>query len=390
MRGGIRVLGTLLVGIIALASNGQAAAGEVPGVTKDSITFGTWMPLTGPAADAGFAGRAVEAHFNFINDTQGGVHGRKLKLLIEDTQGNPQKTVAAAKKLVEQDQVFAVISGFGTDANLAVMDYLIERGVPHVAPMTPSARLTRPPQRLIFGWEPDVRGVAGVLTRYGVETLKKPTYAVVSWKGSAPENLAATRDAVQKRGGRVVAEVPYEFVDQAFSDEVRELKASGAEAVIGWALAHQAAGLLKAAKQIGYEPAWLWFGAAGHETIWKLSDNLVEGSYFQQFLPREDDERDPIIREYRAQLPKYGPGQPFTDVGRYGWGKARLVVEALRRAGPDLTRDRLIAALETFRDWRDLATVTYTPTDRRGTRLVWIEQARGGKMVQVSDPITPD
>lgn len=368
-----------------------APAKQVPGVTKDSIAFGTWMPLTGPAAQWGIIGRSIEAYFKFINETQGGVHGRKLQLIIEDDQYQPSKTVAAVKKMVEQDKVFGFVGGLGTPNGTAVLDYIIQNGVPHIAPSTGSVKWSTPPKKLYIAWQLNYGTEAGVLTKYGVETLKKKKFAVFYQNDDyGREGLEGAREYLKKRGAELVAEVSYNTTDADVSAQALKLKQSGAEAVLGWPTVKHAALMVKEAKKIGYDPVWLWSGTVNDPTIMGLSDNLAEGNYFIGWLPNHEDESNPIVREFRTHFPKYAPGQPLTKFGVYGWGQGRLLVEALKRAGPDLDRDKLMAAFETFKDWPDLVTVTYTATDRRGATKGWIEQAKGGKIVKITDPIAAD
>lgn len=399
MRQRIRVRYVLSVGVLvaALAAAGTdvarraEAAHPVPGVTKDTITLGTWMPLTGPAAQWGIIGRSIEAYFTYVNETQGGVHGRKLRLVIEDDQYQPSRTVAAVKKMVEQDGVFAFVAGLGTPNGTAVMPYLLDKGVPHIAPSTGSARWSTPPKRLYVAWQLNYPTEASILTKYGVETLKKRRFAVFYQNDDyGREGLEGAREYLKRRGVELVAEVAYNTTDTDLSAQALKLKQSAAEAVLAWPTVKHAAMLTKETKKIGFEPVWLWSGTVNDPTVVKLSDGQVEGHYFIGWLPSSDDEANPIVREFRATFPKYAPGQPITKFGVYGWGQARLVVEALRRAGPDVDRERLIAAVETFKDWQDVVTLTYTATDRRGATKAWIEQARGGRIVKLTEPIAAD
>ena len=94
----------------------------VPGVTDDEIILGTHTSLTGPIAVYSLIPNATKAYFDFINETEGGVHGRKIKFLMEDDAYSPPKTVDLVRKLVEQDQIFAILEGLGTPTHLQVID----------------------------------------------------------------------------------------------------------------------------------------------------------------------------------------------------------------------------------------------------------------------------
>ncbi len=103
---------------------------EVPGVTDDEIVLGTHTSLTGPIAVYSQVPNTTKAYFDFINETKGGVNGRKITYLLEDDAYSPPKAVDLVRKLVEQDQIFALLNGLGTPTHLQVVDYLQEKGVP--------------------------------------------------------------------------------------------------------------------------------------------------------------------------------------------------------------------------------------------------------------------
>jgi branched-chain amino acid transport system substrate-binding protein len=115
----------------------------VPGVTDTEIVLGSWGPQDGPAGAYGVIDRAVAAYFKMANE-QGGINGRTVRFIYENDSYQPAKTVAAVKKLVEEDKVFALVAGLGTAQNLAVMDYLIQNNVPNVAPATGSTAMAVP------------------------------------------------------------------------------------------------------------------------------------------------------------------------------------------------------------------------------------------------------
>ena len=129
----------VLAAVLLMAACGDDKE-EVPGVTDDEILLGTHTSLTGPAAVYSQIANTTKAYFDYVNDKKGGVNGRKIKFLVEDDAYSPPKTVDLVRKLVEQDQIFALLNGLGTATHLQVVDYLQERGVPDlfVPPALPS------------------------------------------------------------------------------------------------------------------------------------------------------------------------------------------------------------------------------------------------------------
>lgn len=132
-----------------------ATSGGTTGVSDTEIKLGTHMPLSqSPAAAYAIIADGMRAYFDYINDTQGGVHGREITLLIGNDHYSPEDAVEVVRRLVEQNQVFAIISGLGDATHLAVADYLEERGVPDLFIASGLARWTDPVVRTRFGGNP--------------------------------------------------------------------------------------------------------------------------------------------------------------------------------------------------------------------------------------------
>lgn len=370
----------------AAAGSGAPAASPVavPGVNADTVTFGSWGPITGPAAAWGPAVTAIGVYFDYVNEKEGGIHGRKLKLVIEDDQYQPSKTVAAVKKMVEQDQVFAFVGGVGTATGSAVMDDLVKEQIPVVAPGTGSGKWSIPLKKNYFAWYFSYRSEAIILTRYAVDTLGKKQLAVFYQNDDfGREGLQGVKDTVTDAGGTLVAEVSYNPSDSDLSAQALKLKQSGAEAVLSWPTVKHAAALINEAASIGYHPTWLFTNPVAEPSLVTLTNGDAEGAYFAASLPSVEDTDNPVVREWREVVGKAGLNP--TNMALIGWANARVAVEGLRRAGPNLTRDSYIKALETMKDWNDVARVSYTPEDHRGVSVGWVTQLQNGKFVKVSD-----
>ena len=134
---------------------GEEDTANVPGVTQDRILLGTHTPLTGSVAVYSPISRAVNAYFQYVNQEQSGVHGRRIEYLIEDDAYSPPQTVQVVTKLVEQDQIFAMLNGLGTPTHEAVLDYLEESGVPDMYIASGATKWTEPLRKTVFGFQPD-------------------------------------------------------------------------------------------------------------------------------------------------------------------------------------------------------------------------------------------
>ena len=375
------------------ATTAPAAKQAVPGVSESEVLLGTWMPLTGPASAWGVVGRTYEAYFAMVND-RGGIHGRKVRVIVEDDSYSPAKTVPLVKKMVEQDRVFAFLGGLGTPSGTAVLDYIVQNRVPHIAPSTGASIWSEPPKPGYYAWQINYKTEARILARYGVETLKLKKYAIFYQNDDyGKEGLGEAKVQVPRRGGELVGEVAYNVTDTDYSAHALKLKESGAEAVLTWPSVRQFASLLKETWKIGYKPVWLNSATVNDPSLIRLAPEEVQGAYFVTYLPDPNDPANadiPAIKEWRENLPKYNKDLPLSNFTLYGWGQGRLMRELLNRAGRDLTREGLEKAAQSLKNWQDLATVTYSETDRRGITVGWMSQAKGENTVKVSDPISSD
>jgi ABC-type branched-subunit amino acid transport system substrate-binding protein len=377
------------------SGGGQAQGGkDTTGVTDSEITVGMWVPLSGNAASL-YApiGKAHEAFFKMVNE-QGGINGRKIKYIQEDDQYDPSKTVPLVKKMVEEDKVFAFLGGLGTPNGVAVQDYIIQNHVPHIAPSSGSSKWSLPPKPGYYAWQLNYTTEADILVKYGVDTLGKKKLAIFYQNDDfGKEGYNEAKAKLQARGIELAAEVPYNTQDTDYSAYALKLQQSGADAVLTWAVPAPFASLMKEAGKIGFKPTWLNSSVVNDASVRKLASDEQQGAYFVAWLPNPDDPANadnPAIKDWRENLPKYGPDVPMNNFSLTGWGQARLFKEVLTRAGKDLSRESLEQAADSLTNWKDLVTVTWTPTDRRGVTEGWMEQLQGETTVKITDIIKGD
>ena len=376
------------------ASQAQPAAQpdkDTTGVTDAEVVVGMWVPLSGSAASL-YApiGKAHEAFFKMVNE-QGGINGRKVRYIQEDDQYDPAKTVPLVKKMVEEDHVFAFLGGLGTPNGVAVLDYITQHHVLHVAPSTGSSKWSDPVQPGYYAWQISYKTEARILSKYGGEMLGKKKFAIFYQNDDfGKEGFNEAKAQLPKSGGEIVAEVAYNTNDTDYSAHALKLQQSGADAVLTWAVPGPFGSLMKEAGKIGFKPIWLNSAVVNDASVLKLAQDEQQGAYFVGWLPSPDDPANadnPAIKEWRENQPKYGPDVPLNRFALIGWGQARLFREILTRAGRDVSRQSFEQAAQGLKDWRDLTTVTYTATDRRGTTEGWIEQAQGDHTVKITDII---
>jgi branched-chain amino acid transport system substrate-binding protein len=242
-----------------------------------------------------------------------------------------------------------------------------------------------------YAWQLNYKTEARILAKYGIETLGKKKFAILYQNDDfGKEGYNEAKAALAKRGGEVVAEVPYNTSDTDYSAHALKLQQSGADAVLTWAVPGPFGSLMKEAGKIGFKPTWLNSSVVNDQSVLKLAQDEQQGAYFVAWEPNPTDPANadnPAIKEWRENLPKYGPDVPLNNFSLVGWGQARLFREILTRAGRDLSRQSLEQAAQNLKDWKDLTTVTYSATDRRGVTEGWIEQAQGDHTVKITDVI---
>jgi len=336
-----------LVLIVGLATSAFAAD---PGVTKDKIIIGANLPLqSGFAAGAKQLRDGADAYFEYINDA-GGIHGRKIERLVENDSYNPQQAVAVVKKLVDRDGVFAIVSTIGTSTNLAILPFLVQRGVPFINPGGGDDRLNRPTDRIIFAWVPPGTINGMDMLNYALDTLKAKRVGIFYQNdkfGKDPRDGVV--EGLAKRGMKPVGEATYIPSDVDVSAQVIALKRADADIVIMACIPKPGSLFLIEAQKLGWKPQFLGMNTMADPITPGLAGSALDGMYINFFTAVETME-NPELKKANEILAKYRPDTKPGYWSYLGMSGAIVFVEGAKRAGRDLTRDKLIAAIETFKD----------------------------------------
>jgi ABC-type branched-subunit amino acid transport system substrate-binding protein len=382
----------LVIAALSAISVAPPASAE-PGVSADTITIGQWGPQTGPAALWGSVARGTETYFKMLND-EGGINGRKLKLVIRDDAYMPAKTKAVVKELLDDFKVFAFVGGVGTATGMAVKDLITEQKAPWVGMATGSSHFYSPPNPYVFALYPQYAGEAAVLTKYALDTLKKTKIAVLYQNDDyGKEGLKGVESVLSARGLAAVEKVSVEVLDRDLSSQVMKLKASGADAVVLWVLPTHAAIALGAARKVGFTPQWISSSTLSDAPLmYKLTEGAWDGVVFGSFLELPDSD-SPLMTKYREAHKKY------TDPAKERWGVffyagfafAEPLVEALKKAGKEPTREGFVKAMETLKGFKGImGPVTFSPGKRQGMNSVFVSKCEKGKAVKLTDWIEMD
>ncbi|WP_199423348.1 ABC transporter substrate-binding protein [Actinotalea solisilvae] len=321
-----------------------------PGVTDLEVVVGSHHPLTGPAAE-GYAtiATATSAYFAYLN-AQGGVNGRQIRYVVMDDGYNPAETPAVAVELVENQQVFAMLNGLGTQTHAAVLDYLHLEGVPDLFVASGSPMFNQPDvYPATFGYNVDYLVESKVLATYGAETFPGKRACLLGQDDDLGTDFRA--GLVQVLGeGALAAEQTYSVASTDLVTQVGTLRAAGCEVVYLAAINAFSAIALGTAAQMGYHPQWIAASTGGdYSTVSAyLGDAgplLLEGYVSANFLPPHDASGDAWTELFRQVHAEYMPEMPFNGMVVYGMSVAYLFAEALAHAGDDPTRESLLAAV---------------------------------------------
>jgi ABC-type branched-subunit amino acid transport system substrate-binding protein len=372
----------LMVPALALAETG---------VTDTEITIGMSTPLSGPAALWGTTAAGAKAWADYINE-QGGVHGRKIKVIIKDDGYNPTRSMANLQEM--KGDVFTVLALLGSAPCNASKDFFPEMGIPLILPLGNVRIYANQPkekQKFYFQAYPDYEDEARYLTNYGTDNLKTKTIALFYQNDDfGHQAKAGVEDAIKASGkAKLVAAVPYEATERALSTHALKMKESGADTAIIYGTPTHTAGIVKEMAKAGYKPTILTNFTVADPIMFKLAGEVWEGVYValpgQMSTPGFDKEADVVAEK----LLKYDPslkGKEYLAI--FGAVSMMHLVKGLENAGKDLTREKLIAGMEQIKDWKPEgmgAPTTYTPERHHGLNASRMSIAQGGGYKPLTD-----
>ncbi len=322
-----------------------AQAPESPGVTADRVLFGQSAAFNGPAAELGRGMRlGIEAAFAEVNEA-GGVDGRQLELRSLDDGYEPEGAIRNTRRLIEEEGVFALIGGVGTPTSRSAVPVAAEAGVPYVAPFTGAGFLRDEPNvvNLRASYAQETEEMVARLT----EDLGIDRIAVVIQNDSfGRAGLAGVRAAFARRDMSPVAIGVYPRNTTAVKTALVDLELERPAAVIVVGAYQPVATLVGWARRIGLDPVFMTLSFVGSNALAGELGGRGEGVYVTQVVPFPTGNRPPIAVSYRRALEASAPDAEPGFVSFEGYLAGRLAIEALRLAGPEVSRERFVEALQ--------------------------------------------
>jgi branched-chain amino acid transport system substrate-binding protein len=382
-------IGILVALILTIPVSGNTA--EVHGVTDTEVVVGITTPLSGPAALWGMTGLGAKAWADHIN-AQGGIHGRKIKVVLKDDGYNPAKAMANLRQM--KGEVFAVCGLLGTAIVNASKDFFAQNNIPLITAYGDVRIWTRvSPKSLKYAFitYPDYEDEGHYLTAYAVKNLGSKKVAVFYQNDDYGKmGLEGVKKGLAATGGRakLVSAVPVEVTERALSTHALKLKESGADTLIMYVTPTHGAIITKTMAKVGFKPNKVLASFPLADAImYKIAGPTWEGTYVG--IPGNVDlpGSDPAADRVAEILVKYNPKlKASTFLALFGAASMMQLAEGLQNAGPDLTPESMIAGMEKIKDWKPEnlgARITYGPDRRQGNNAIRLGQARGGKIVGV-------
>ncbi|MCO4855632.1 ABC transporter substrate-binding protein [Herbaspirillum sp. WGmk3] len=336
--------GRLALGVACGLHAAQAAEN---GVSPQEIVLGQSAPFTGPAAEVGRDFQeGARSYFAQVN-ARGGVHGRRVRLLSLDDGYQPERTLANTQQLIWRDKVFALFGFSGTPTVLAALPAIREAGIPLIAPHTGAAALREPFNRLIFHVRASYEQETGFLLRQLQGTGRKRVAVFYQNDELGKGLLDNLRQRAAQYGLTLVGSMPIERNSDAVGPAAEQFMKMRPDVVIQAVSYEPAAALITRMRAAGYLGGFSHYSFVGSLSLAARLKQTGVGTEITQVVPFPNKARLPIVYEYQKAM-ESSPGARCNFIGLEGYIAARVLVEGLRRAGPQLTRAGLIRALESI------------------------------------------
>ena len=382
---------TLTLTALALVTFAATSQKTPPpqGVSKNEILLGSIQDLSGPIAGFGKQARAgMMLRVEEINE-QGGINGRKLRLIVEDSAYDPKRAALAAEKLVNQDKIFMMVGHIGTAHNMAAMPVQFQKNIINFFPITAAREMYEPFDRLKYSF---------AATYY--DQMRQATPKLAKEKGAKKICTMYQDDEfgeeVWKGGEAGLKTMAMTFTEKTsfkrgatdFSSQIAKLQAAGCDMIVMGTLIRETIGGIATARKLGYNPIFLGSSGAYTDLIHKLGGPAMNGFYatntFQN--PYLDDASQPMRFWANKYKTKFNDDPTVFSI--YGYTIIDAFAKAAGKTGANLSTESFIKVMDTLVIPADMfggAEGTFSPTKRLGSDASRLSQITDGKWKAVSE-----
>ncbi len=377
--------------IVALAvlASAPGALAQSQGVTKDEILVGSILDQSGPLAGFGKQTRlGMMLRIDEVNE-QGGVNGRKLRLIVEDDGYDPRRAVLGAQKLVNQDKVFAVIGHIGTAHNMAAMPIQFEKNVFNFFPGTGAREMSEPPNRLKYAFAPAYFDqMRQNVPRLARQKNVRKVCTVYQDDEFGLEVMRGAEAGLKAAGMELADRATYKRGATDFSSQVARLKAAGCEMVVLGTVIRETIGVIGESRKTGFNPVFLGTNASYTHLIHALGGRAMDGLYATHTAqhPYLDESSQPIRFWALKYKTRFGEDPAVFSI--YGYIAVDAFIKGASKAGPNLNPDTFVKAMDSVTIPPDIfgsPEMTFGPAKRLGSNMSRLSQIQDGRWRVVED-----
>ncbi|HLJ52527.1 MAG TPA: ABC transporter substrate-binding protein [Rhizomicrobium sp.] len=368
-----------------------AFGADVRGVTDKEIVIGTSTDLSGVTADWGANNaNAIRMAFEEKN-AKGGINGRMIKYIVEDSQYTVPRHVQAVNKLINLDHVFLMIQNGGTPMNNATLPTQIEKQVPNVFPLTSARSMYSPLNKYKFGLASSYYDQIRAGLKYFVDNKGKKNICAQSQDTDFGRDIMdGVRDQLKSMEGKalLVAEGLNKPTDTDFTASVAKLRDANCDLIISGGIVRDTLQFVSAVRKIGWNVDILGQAAIYDSAVAEAAGGATEGVYtMAPVLFVAVDDPKPEVQKFAADY-KAKYGRPANFAAQLGYTAAQITMVAIEKAGKDLTADSFIAGLESIKDYQDIfgsPKMTFAADKHQGSNESFLAQVQKGKWVPLLD-----
>src|SRR6202167_308816 len=387
----LSLLGSSLISIAAatdltvLATQGALAQKKYDtGATDTEIKIGNVEAYSGPASAYGVIGKTEDAYFKMINDA-GGVNGRKINFISYDDGYSPPKTVEQVRKLIESDEVLLVFNALGTPTQTAVKRYQNARRAPQLSLATGASKWNDPKDfPWTMGFQPSYRVEARIFAKYILKTKPGAKVAVFYQNDDfGKDYVAGLKDVFgDKASSIIIAEESYETTEPSIDSHIVKLKGTGADVLVNITTPKFAAQTIKKLAELEWKPMHLMtdvsisIGAVMKPAGFEASEGVLSAGYLKDASDPQWA-NDEGMKKFMAFADKYMPGADIADANLvYGYAVSQTMVQVLKQAGDDLTRENVMKQAASLKDFAPDTTLPGIKVNTSATDFAPIEQLK--------------
>ncbi|HEX4171342.1 MAG TPA: ABC transporter substrate-binding protein [Acetobacteraceae bacterium] len=358
------------------------------GVTDTEIVVGTVTDLSGVTAVQGVNNaNAVRLAFDEVNE-KGGINGRKIRYIVEDSQYQVPRAVQAMNKLINSDGVFFTIEDGGTPMNNATFPMALEKNVPKLLPLSAARSMYEPFNRLKFSQYSSYVDQMRAGVKFFVEQRGKKAICVMYQDTDFGKDVLA--GAVQQTEAmqmKVIATTAHKPTDTDFTAAVTKLREAKCDLIALGTIVRDSTLIIATVKKLGWNVDLVGQSASYDTAVAEAPGGVGEGFYSMSpsLYAYPDDPRPAIKALTQKYKAKYG--FDINYLGETGYTSAQIVIEALQRAGRDLSVDNLVRAMESIQDFHDMfgATYSFSPTNHHGSTVAFLSVVHNGRWEPVEN-----